>query len=201
MLDVLYLILKYVNDINDWKSFSNAFPELYADRYFWFKLSLHPHFSLEITDNLKWFDVLIKTSINFNRYLYEIPRLSTTAIKILFNKGLSSTLTDKTTNNTLLHIACDVYGVSPSTVAMFLNTDINKKNKQGYTALHLACFKQNYNVVKILIEHGADVNIVTSFKKTCLDIAVKQDNKKLIRLLLLYTTKKKTPVSKKKLLF
>lgn len=31
--------------------------------------------------------------------------------------------------------------------------------KMGRTALHIACFKQSYHAVKILLEYGADTSI------------------------------------------
>jgi len=35
---------------------------------------------------------------------------------------------------------------------------INKRNKNGLTALHLACMNNHQEVAKLLIEHGAGVN-------------------------------------------
>ncbi len=40
-----------------------------------------------------------------------------------------------------------------------LKTQINKRNAQGYTALHLACYAGRHQVVKTLMENGADPNL------------------------------------------
>ena len=37
---------------------------------------------------------------------------------------------------------------------------INQRNKGGATSLHIACRESNFDIVKILIENGANLNIV-----------------------------------------
>ena len=37
---------------------------------------------------------------------------------------------------------------------------INTKDKEGFTPLMLACFGNNYQVVSVLIEKGADINAI-----------------------------------------
>jgi len=37
--------------------------------------------------------------------------------------------------------------------------DVNVKDEDGWTPLHLACYNGRFDVAKLLIENGADVNI------------------------------------------
>ena len=69
---------------------------------------------------------------------------------------------------------------------------INKKNKEGWSALHIACRNSNTfsstEIVKLLLENGADVNITTyerwpALMYACVN-ATKDSNNETIKLLL-----------------
>lgn len=45
-------------------------------------------------------------------------------------------------------------------------TDINQKDKNGYTPLHFAVQNNNYDVVKALLQKGANANIQDKFGNT-----------------------------------
>lgn len=66
--------------------------------------------------------------------------------------------------------------------------DLNYRNKnQDETALHIACRSHNnYDMVKLLVKHGADVNAIgnTSIKYTPLFMAANMDDMNLFKLLL-----------------
>jgi len=53
-----------------------------------------------------------------------------------------------------------------------LEVDINSRNVVGETALMHACFYSHYEVVKLLIELGADVNAIDNFGRTALMVVV-----------------------------
>jgi ankyrin repeat protein len=38
--------------------------------------------------------------------------------------------------------------------------DVDEKHKTGYTALHFACLRNKEDCVRVLLQHGADPNIV-----------------------------------------
>lgn len=61
-------------------------------------------------------------------------------------------------------------------------TDINKKSDFGYTPLEVAISMRNYDISKLLIENGADVNLHSKY--TPLNLASKTRNYKIIELLL-----------------
>ncbi|MCC8371234.1 MAG: ankyrin repeat domain-containing protein [Rickettsia endosymbiont of Pseudomimeciton antennatum] len=61
--------------------------------------------------------------------------------------------------------------------------DINRP-VNGITALHKACYAGNINVVKILLENGADINAEDIYKNTPLHFACKEGNIEVIKELL-----------------
>jgi len=77
-----------------------------------------------------------------------------------------------TKNNNLLHLA--VEKTSPYLIgrAMDLNQDINHKNDDGLTPLHLAAMKsKDEKLLKLLLKNGADLNIATDFDESVYDLA------------------------------
>lgn len=63
-------------------------------------------------------------------------------------------------------------------------TDINDKNRMGYTALHAAIIQKQKEAVNLLIEKGADVNAVGGGGQTPLQLAVKNGDKELVQTLI-----------------
>ena len=49
--------------------------------------------------------------------------------------------------------------------------DINEKNEHGYTALHYAAMNNCLEVVKFLIENGANINLCNKKGQSPLEIA------------------------------
>ena len=60
----------------------------------------------------------------------------------------------------------------------------NTKDNEGNSPLHVACIKGNPGVVKTLISHGADLNVLDKHGYTPLMTAVKCGNSELVKLLL-----------------
>jgi serine/threonine protein kinase len=50
--------------------------------------------------------------------------------------------------------------------------DINIKDKSNNTALHLAVFRQDYELVDLLLQHGANANILNGEKKLPINLAI-----------------------------
>lgn len=74
--------------------------------------------------------------------------------------------------NTLLHLAVKKNEISLLQYLLPLGININAKNAEGYTALHLAAMKaENDEVLKILLAQGANPKIKTDFEETVLDLA------------------------------
>lgn len=61
---------------------------------------------------------------------------------------------------------------------------INSRDEDGYTPLHRACYSNHLEIVKILLQYGADVNAKTEYGWTPLHSAVKWSNTECAALLL-----------------
>ena len=74
--------------------------------------------------------------------------------------------------NSLLHIAVDQYSPFLIERALSLGVDLNGKNDNGLTPIHLAAMKaKDPAILNLLIEKGADKNIKTDFEETVYDLA------------------------------
>ena len=74
--------------------------------------------------------------------------------------------------NTLLHEAVKSENLDLIKRVMQFDIPINAKNNDGITALHLAAMKaKDYEVLKYLIEMGADKSIKTDFEESVYDLA------------------------------
>ena len=62
--------------------------------------------------------------------------------------------------------------------------DINIQNEHGWTALMIASYHGNLDVVKVLVENGADVNIQSNTGLTALMIASHTDHLDVVKLLI-----------------
>ena len=92
-----------------------------------------------------------------------------------------------THGHTPFQIAC--YN-NNSEIAFYLGTlmiekgyNINSHNKNGLTALHLACFHGFLKVVKMLLSLGADPYILTPEGDNAFNIACKHDRKEVVEYL------------------
>ena len=57
-------------------------------------------------------------------------------------------------------------------------------NNKGYTALHRACQKSHFSVVKFLIENGANIEAKTNLNYTALHMAIQSGDIAIVTLLL-----------------
>ena len=81
-------------------------------------------------------------------------------------------------NSTLLHLAIDQNDMTLLKKLSPYKIDVNAKNKEGITALHLAAMKSsNVEMLKYLIALGADKKSTTDFEETAYDLA--KENEKL----------------------
>lgn len=62
--------------------------------------------------------------------------------------------------------------------------NVNKKNRNDYTALHFASFYGNFEIVSLLLDAGANINALTNAGQTPLMIASYYGNAKTAKILL-----------------
>ena len=92
-------------------------------------------------------------------------------LKLLDNQGLSMSQLQNE-GNSLLHIAAKKNDLDLLKRLKPYKIDVNAKNNEGYTALHIAAMKaKNSDILKYLIEQGANKGIKTEFEETALTLA------------------------------
>ena len=61
------------------------------------------------------------------------------------------------------------------------NSDINAKDNNGKTALHISLENKYFDIVKLLIEHNSDINAKDNFNRTALHIASTEEIKNYLK--------------------
>ncbi|MFL1602922.1 ankyrin repeat domain-containing protein [Riemerella anatipestifer] len=96
-------------------------------------------------------------------------------IKILTDKGVDLTKPQED-GNTLAHLV--VQKQEPKLLAVMKPyiKDINAKNNEGLTALHLsAMISKDLEMIKLLLENGSDKSLKTSLDETAYDLAIENE--------------------------
>ena len=98
---------------------------------------------------------------------------------MLIDSGFNLTSTSGKGNN-LYHLAVQKNNTQLLDILHAIKVSLNVKNDEGYTALHIAAMQaEDDQVLKYLIEKGADKTITTSFQETAYDLA--KENEILIQ--------------------
>ncbi|XP_034756836.1 NF-kappa-B inhibitor epsilon [Etheostoma cragini] len=142
-------------------------------------IQLFPKEVLDIQNNLYQSPLHLATYLNL-----------TDVVKSLVEKSSSLGLQDQE-GNTALHVACQhgqiecatemTREVSPSKLAPILEI----QNWRGLACLHLAALNRQYQIMKLLVKKGADLNIQEGTSgKTALHLAVELHDVASVKLLL-----------------
>ncbi|XP_063924177.1 uncharacterized protein LOC135138192 isoform X2 [Zophobas morio] len=107
-------------------------------------------------------------------------------VKQLLKLGAEVNNTDNN-KDSALHYASgsDVENADLINLLISYITNVDVQNKDGLTPLHLACETGKFLTAKILLEHGADGNLVDKYNQNALHYAASEENQneELIRLL------------------
>ncbi|SFZ90464.1 Ankyrin repeat [Flaviramulus basaltis] len=127
-------------------------------------------------------DVVDTSGNNLNYYLVDSystrnKEQFSDKLNVLKNKGFKLE-TPQNNGNTWYHLAVEKSSIDLLEIAAKMNQDVNAKNSEGNTALHLAAMKaQNENILKFLLNEGAKKELETEFEETAYDLA--QENELL----------------------
>ncbi len=92
-------------------------------------------------------------------------------LKTLQKEGLDLTVT-QAEGNTLFHLAAEKNNMELLKKVQTLGVDLNQQNEDGTTPLQISAMKAtNDDILKYLIEIGADTEVVTAFDETIYDLA------------------------------
>lgn len=114
-----------------------------------------------------------------NNLMYHIFKAYSSRYTVAFDQFLSAAKDQKLdaakafeAGSTLAHIAIEKNAKLLLKHAIELGADVNQKNKDGLTPLHLAAMKATDDeLLTMLIKHGADKNILTDFEESAYDLA------------------------------
>jgi len=109
--------------------------------------------------------------------------------ELLIKNNCCLLLTDNV-NKSVLHNA--ILYSSDYIVELLLNNrniNINIRDQDGNSALHLTCFNENINKAKLLINRGIDINVLNKKNRTELSVAINKGNIQLIYYLLINNCK------------
>ncbi|MDY3526136.1 ankyrin repeat domain-containing protein [Riemerella anatipestifer] len=96
-------------------------------------------------------------------------------IKILTDKGFDLTKPQED-GNTLAHLVAQKQEPKLLAVVKPYIKDINAKNNEGLTALHLsAMISKDLEMIKLLLENGSDKSLKTSLDETAYDLAIENE--------------------------
>ncbi|XP_057324296.1 putative ankyrin repeat protein RF_0381 [Microplitis mediator] len=135
-----------------------------------------------LIDNGAYYDVNLSNAL---RKAIECENIPT--VKLLIRKGAVD-FTDQWTVKGHLDIAFDKNNIEMIEILIAAGCDVTKSFDIN-NSLHIAVIQNNYEKIKNLIENGVDINDTSYFKKTPLTVAVEENNKPVIELLLKYRTK------------
>ena len=98
-----------------------------------------------------------------------------TKMKLLQSQKVSMTAT-QSGGNTLYHMATGENDLKLIQLLENLKIDINKKNEEGLTALHIAAMKaKDDKIIKYLIDKGADLKLTTDFEESVYELAMENE--------------------------
>lgn len=78
---------------------------------------------------------------------------------------------------------CDLVELLLSNKFSTEKVNVNCANKQGNTALHMAVYMPHTNLAKLLLQHGADPNIMNKANQSAKTLAFENNSKEMINLL------------------
>ncbi|SCM25992.1 conserved Plasmodium protein, unknown function [Plasmodium chabaudi chabaudi] len=150
-----------------------------------------------VKDDLAKFEKCLKEEeeVNLNEYnkegltllLYGIEKGSIACCNYLINdQNVNIFLKDKKSKENAL-MKCMVIGHDVITISKLLiekNINVNEKNRDGKTSLHIACEHNYLKGIELLLKNKADINSTDIQNNTPLITSIKRNNEEAARLLI-----------------
>ena len=130
--------------------------------------------------------VLLSSQSSFSQDIFESVRSGDTdRLEILY--GMNHDTLEATNSNGFTPLIIATYRNQLACVKFLIehNVNVNRSSQEG-TALVGACYKGNLDIIRLLLNNGAEVDAVGSNGSTALIYAVLANNKELVKLLMEY---------------
>jgi ankyrin repeat protein len=112
------------------------------------------------------------TESDINKYFNSIKNANINVLKSFINKGIDINLVNENGSN-ILHLAC-LYGTIEhvKVILRFGINNIDTLNEKNNAPIHYAAFRQRYDMINLLLDHGSNPNILNCDSDTVLNILV-----------------------------
>lgn len=119
---------------------------------------------------------------------YAVKSTKANVVEFFLDRGADANISKDTTGKQPLHLAAELGVIEIVQLLVPVTENINARDKKKSTALSLALYKGNRDVVKYLLEQDADANIANYLGRLPLHYAVFNNDEEIVRLLLPVTT-------------
>lgn len=172
-LEIVKVLVEHIKDINSVNkkgqsalslAVQNNAPEVIA---FLLEKGAKPSITDKDGNNISYYLAQSFSKDNSEAFFNKMELLKTNGFEL-------ETVQDN--RNSWFHMAVDKQSLDLLKLALKMKQDINAKNAQGYTALHLAAMTSKDNtMLEYLIENGATKTATTDFEETAYDLALENE--------------------------
>jgi ankyrin repeat protein len=159
--DIHFEILKHLDAVIDWKHFSDAFPSVKQEPIFWKRLQKIKLFDIINVIELDWLEAIKNINIDYTYILLnDYNNISETMLQLLLSKNARIEGENISYSPLVLAIANNNYKLVKLLIKYKAPINPSETDIFYDAPLHAACSLNSTNIVRYLLEHGADPNVV-----------------------------------------